>query len=1346
MKRIVTVLKLCLAIVLAASAAGAQAQGCLTTVLPSDGGTSGNARAPIANFRFERTAYLIKPSEMAAAPGFPNGSQPLSIAWTYTTAPGVVATAPLTIYMQNTADSTYTKGTSWATVITGMTTVHTASTTIPNVAGTFEITLAGGSPFTYTGGGLYIAFDWGNYTGTLGTAVVSCNSTGLVGGLAGAQSTLSAPVTLAVSSFRPQTLLRPLAGLANDASVDLVMSLGSQPLGITGAQTIQARVSNKGSSAISNLAVTLTVSGANSFTDTQIVPALAFCGGAANVTFAPFTATALGSNTVTVTVPADDAGVNNSLSKPMDVTIPLYSYKHPGTTAGGGVGLTGGVGAFVAKFTTTQPTSVISADLEFFAVVATTYRVAIYGDAGGIPSTTALYVDAADRTIDAAGPVSITLPAPVPVGPGSFYVGVQQTNTTNANYSFDSEAPLRSGTFYFSGALPVTAWTDLAPANGFKLNIGATLDRCNFTPSASNDGPFCPGEDLQLTSSAAAAVSYAWTGPNSFTSFQQNPLITGASAAADGSYTVTVNGCASGTQTTATALADTDGDGTCDIDDGCPDDPAKTVPGNCGCGVAETGDTDGDGTFDCNDGCPLDPGKIAPGQCGCGALESADTDSDGVLDCVDDCPTIPGEFGSPCDDGDVCTTGDVLIAGCICAGTFQDADSDGLCDANDPCPNLAFLTNGDPCDDGNTCTTGDIVTGCVCAGTSQDTDNDGICDENDNCPTLFGEQGDACDDGNPNTTLDVITASCVCAGVNQDCEGTPGGPELPGTDCDDANACTINDTWNISCVCAGTFQDADSDGICDADDDCPNLTGEQGDACDDGDVCTTGDAINASCVCAGTFTDTDSDGLCDANDDCPTLSGVQGDACDDGDANTTNDVIDPNCECHGTPCTQNNMKLTFDTDADGEQISWYLVEQTMTDTVCGGSGLPDNSNIIVDCCLADGCYDLVVTDMFGDGIHPGGFVLRTVGGQRIIDNAGNGHTFSSVSKSPSGFCLPLSAEGLMPASCDIENATLSTVLQAQPNAVVTAFYTPSNVSQQGYYGYQYWVTNPHGGFSRRILLTLGAPGSGWPAGTAPALKPTYFALSSMNFSAPFIPRDILLNVRVRAYINGVYGLFGPACRLRIPYPPCSTSQLTTTATPVVSCGATGLTLSSTIHADAVTGGTNYQFEFSKSGYLRRITQPVRSTALSFVTNPLQNNNCYDVRVRVSTDGGLTFCPFGPVCTITIGTAICGGAMAPQADEGNTADIAISTRLTLWPNPNDGSTVYISFTDLDTGLATVTMDVTDLYGKLITTRTFPAGSSYLNTVIAFEQDLAPGMYLVNLQAGKHRFTERLMIQR
>ncbi len=55
--------------------------------------------------------------------------------------------------------------------------------------------------------------------------------------------------------------------------------------------------------------------------------------------------------------------------------------------------------------------------------------------------------------------------------------------------------------------------------------------------------------------------------------------------------------------------------------DECPNNPAKTEPGICGCNAPDN-DTDADGVVDCVDGCPFDPDKTAPGLCGCGQEES----------------------------------------------------------------------------------------------------------------------------------------------------------------------------------------------------------------------------------------------------------------------------------------------------------------------------------------------------------------------------------------------------------------------------------------------------------------------------------------------------------------------------------------------------------------------------------------------------------------------------------------------------------------------------------------------------------------------------------------------------
>ncbi len=72
-------------------------------------------------------------------------------------------------------------------------------------------------------------------------------------------------------------------------------------------------------------------------------------------------------------------------------------------------------------------------------------------------------------------------------------------------------------------------------------------------PTASNNGPLCVGETLNL--SASSGVSYSWNGPNGFTSSIQNPSISNVTTAMSGSYSVTItdnNGCTNTTSTTVT--------------------------------------------------------------------------------------------------------------------------------------------------------------------------------------------------------------------------------------------------------------------------------------------------------------------------------------------------------------------------------------------------------------------------------------------------------------------------------------------------------------------------------------------------------------------------------------------------------------------------------------------------------------------------------------------------------------------------------------------------------------------------------------------------------------------------
>jgi len=230
-------------------------------------------------------------------------------------------------------------------------------------------------------------------------------------------------------------------------------------------------------------------------------------------------------------------------------------------------------------------------------------------------------------------------------------------------------------------------------------------------------------------------------------------------------------------------------------------------------------------------------------------------------------------IGDPCDDGNICTTNDVLDADCNCVGTFQDLDNDSVCDANDICPggDDTLDSDGDgtpdacddedcsvgsPCNDNNACTIDDVFgADCNCVGTFQDSDSDGVCDASDVCP-----DGDDTIDLNGDGTPD-------------DCESEDGeeGQCLISTACGDYSfdSCSSllvetevqGDTQIINIFIDGQLVILDSC-VVDIEEECYGLP------CDDGDDCTVYDVLDEDCNCAGYYSDIDNDGVCDAEDVC----------------------------------------------------------------------------------------------------------------------------------------------------------------------------------------------------------------------------------------------------------------------------------------------------------------------------------------------------------------------------------------------------------------------------------------------------------------------------------------------
>jgi hypothetical protein len=248
-----------------------------------------------------------------------------------------------------------------------------------------------------------------------------------------------------------------------DASVDAIYTLGKLATPASLPHAVQARVTNAGTVALTNLAVTLAVTGANAINNTQTVASLA-AGASTTVTFAAYpSALTVGTNNLTVSVPADGNAANNSATYTQQVTTNRLLVADPALTNAGSLGYsntnTGGV--LAAKFTTSAATRLTDVVYYFGATNTTTSVQAVVYDAtgtGGTPGTL-LYTSAAQNRPAAGGPVTITLPS-VQV-PASYFVGIKEASAGGAGLATQPEIPLRTGTFYGS-ANGSTGWTDLS--------------------------------------------------------------------------------------------------------------------------------------------------------------------------------------------------------------------------------------------------------------------------------------------------------------------------------------------------------------------------------------------------------------------------------------------------------------------------------------------------------------------------------------------------------------------------------------------------------------------------------------------------------------------------------------------------------------------------------------------------------------------------------------------------------------------------------------------------------------------------------------------------------------------
>jgi hypothetical protein len=323
---------------------------------------------------------------------------------------------------------------------------------------------------------------------------------------------------------------------------------------------------------------------------------------------------------------------------------------------------------------------------------------------------------------------------------------------------------------------------------------------------------------------------------------------------------------------------------------------------------------------------------------------------------TDECE--PCQSDEECNDLIECTLDSCALGACSHTPNDEACSDDGVyCNGPEICdPSLGCLSAGDPCRKSSLICNEDLA---ECENCTQDED----CDDNIDCTLDICELGlcqnsaddSYCiDDGNYCTGVEKCDPQQGCISTNNPCGDSVECTEdvcdetndvcsniVIETACDDGDICS-QDTCDPEQGCSNIYIDSDEDGICDAEDKCPD------------------DAYNVCAPCD----DQDEDGICDILDPCP--QDFENECtCKDEDRDSICDVVD---RC---PMDPNNECTCPDTDSDGvcDGMDVCPTDSTNNCIACADTRDPDDDGLpnCIDPCPDDASANCVCSDIDNDG-------------------------------------------------------------------------------------------------------------------------------------------------------------------------------------------------------------------------------------------------------------------------------------------------------------------------------------------------------------------------------------------
>jgi len=286
----------------------------------------------------------------------------------------------------------------------------------------------------------------------------------------------------------------------NDWAVAEIYAFGDASLNYSKPQSISVNIANVGYNDLTNISVTLNISGANTFSDTKQISSLDY-GESKMVTFANFTPSANGATTISVSVPSDDDPGNNTKIWTQNVTDFTQNYSSAQGAANVYGWTAGTSGAFNSKYHI-NGSAAASTVKAFIGNNAATVGNTIYAI---VLNASGTLIGKSDNYIVQSGDINkwhtFTITTPPTLTDADFYAGLATIGSSTAYYPMgvQNESPSRTDTYYTS-AIDGSSLSAMTSGFGCRYMIGVTFSAvAPVAGTATSDSPVCSESAAMLT-------------------------------------------------------------------------------------------------------------------------------------------------------------------------------------------------------------------------------------------------------------------------------------------------------------------------------------------------------------------------------------------------------------------------------------------------------------------------------------------------------------------------------------------------------------------------------------------------------------------------------------------------------------------------------------------------------------------------------------------------------------------------------------------------------------------------------------------------------------------------------